>query len=63
MKTLVMFQIFVIYIVISIVNNFLIKAFSLTEKSKTEVVLPTYQLYKVTFLIKAKKPLASNPCE
>ena len=54
-----MFQIFVIYIVISIVNNFLIKAFSLTEKSKTEDLLVT----KVTYLIKAKKPLASNPCE
>ena len=59
MKTLVMFQIFVICIVISIVNNFLIKAFSLTEKSKTEDLLVT----KVTYLIKAKKPLASNPCE
>ena len=42
-----------IYIVISIIGNFLIKAFSLMILlSKTEIVLPTYQLYNVTYLIK-----------
>ena len=42
-----------IYIVISITGNFLIKAFSLMILlSKTEIVLPTYQLYNVTYLIK-----------
>ena len=44
-----------IYIVISIIGNFLIKAFSLMILlSKTEIVLPTYQLYNVTYLIKIK---------
>ena len=42
-----------IYIVISIIGNFLIKTFSLMILlSKTEIVLPTYQLYNVTYLIK-----------
>ena len=42
-----------IYIVISIIGNFLIKAFSLMILlSETEIVLPTYQLYNVTYLIK-----------
>ena len=42
-----------IYIVISIIGNFLIKAFSLMILlSKTDIVLPTYQLYNVTYLIK-----------
>ena len=42
-----------IYFVISIIGNFLIKAFSLMILlSKTEIVLPTYQLYNVTYLIK-----------
>ena len=49
-----MFQIFVKYIVIKIIRNFLIKAFSLMvlRNKVKQVVLPTYQLYHVTYLMK-----------
>ena len=41
-----MLKLFVIYIVINIIGNFLIKAFSLMvlRNFVTEIVLPTYQL-------------------
>ena len=45
-----MLQIFVTYIVINIIDNFLIKAFSLiglTKLSKTEIALPENALLKI----------------
>ena len=43
------------YIVINIIDNFLIKTFFThghTEQNKTDIALPTYQLCNVMYLIK-----------
>ena len=53
MAALNMLKIFVMCIVINIIGNFLIKSFSIpTKLSKTEIVLPTYQLQNVTYIMK-----------
>ena len=51
-QNIIMLKIFVVCMVTNIMVNFLIFTHGYTKLSKIEIMLPKYQLYNVTYLMK-----------